>query len=81
MRNTFCAASEFHLFAKIIPAFSADCALPARNADLERNSVTNCKALDLRPNSDDYTGRFMSKGQWRTGAKVAIGKFLVVTDI
>lgn len=81
VRYTLCAASESHLLAQIVPAFPADCALSARNADLEGNSVTNGKARDLRANTDNYTGRFMSKGQWCTGTEVAIGKLLVVADI
>lgn len=81
MWDAFCAASESHLLAQVVTASPADAALSARNADFEGNSVPNCKARDLRANSNNYAGRFMSKGQWCTGTEVAIGKFLVIADI
>jgi hypothetical protein len=41
MRDALCTTPELHLFAEIIPSLPADGTLPAGNAHLESNSVTD----------------------------------------
>jgi hypothetical protein len=81
MGHALCATPESHLLAEIIPTFPADSALPTWDSHFECDSITNMKAIDLRSNAHYYAGRFMPKRQWCAGAKVSIGKFLVVADI
>lgn len=81
MRHALRTTPESHLLAEIVPPFSANRALAARNADFKRNSVANSEAIDLRTNAHNYTGGFMAKRQRGTSAKVAIREFFVVTDV
>jgi hypothetical protein len=81
MGNALCATPEFHLLAKIISSFPTDSTLATRNSDFECHTISNLKAMNLRPNSYYDTRRFMSKGERRTRAKISICEFLVVADI
>jgi hypothetical protein len=64
MRHALRTTSKSHLLAEIIPSFPADCALTARNADFESDTVADVEAIDGWADSYDDTGRFMAKGQW-----------------
>ena len=81
VRNALGTTPKSHLFAEIVAPFPADGTLTAWNADFEGNPVTNGEASDLRPDSHDYTGGFMSKGQGRTSTQVAIGELVVIAYI
>jgi hypothetical protein len=81
MRYTLCTTPKPHLFAEVVPPSPANRALAAGNAHFERNAVTECEAIDVWTNAYYHAGRLMTKGQWRAGAKVAVGEFLVVADI
>lgn len=81
MRNTLCTTPEPHLLAKIIPSLPANGTLPTRNAHLEGDSIAECKAIDLRTDSNNYTRRFVTKRERSASTKVAVGELLVVADI
>jgi len=53
VRHAFGATSESHLLAQVVPAFPADAALPARDADLEGDPVANSEARHLRSDGHD----------------------------
>jgi hypothetical protein len=81
MRHALYTAPKPHLLAEVVPPFPANRALPAGNAYFERYTVAECEAIHVWANANYHTGRLMAKGQWRRGAKVAVGEFLVVADI
>ncbi len=81
VRYTLCTASELHLLAKIIPAFPTYSTLTTRNANFERNTVSDRKARNLWPNSHNYARRFMSQRKRCTSAKVAIRELLIIADV
>jgi hypothetical protein len=76
--DAFCATPEAHLLAEIVATFPADVALSARDADLKCNPIADRKALHLRANSHDNTGRLMTKREGTASVQVTIGKFLVI---
>ncbi len=81
VRHALGATSEFHLLAKIIPPFPAYSTLTTRNANFERNTVSDRKARNLWPNGHNYAGRFMSQRKRCTGAKVAIRELFIIADV
>jgi len=81
MRYTLRATPKLHLLAEVITPLPADATLAAWNAYFERNAVANGKSIDVRADGHDFTGRFMTKGQWRTSTEVAVGKLLIIAYI
>ena len=77
----FCAAPEPHLLAEVISPPATCRTLSTRDADLQGDAVSHCKATHLGADCYHDPGGLMAQREWLAGTEIAIGEFLVVRHI